>query len=170
VTPTQAHHSHAPGGPGRWVHEVPTHLDVQDRALLGLTVRQLLVLASAAACGFSLWSHSGAVPPAVRVGLAAACVAAGLVLALVRPGGRGLDAWGLAALRYAAVPRRCLWRPAESGRDAFLAPVGPPGAAGPGRPASDPLRGRPPGVWAELDVLPRWAAAAPSQLGSGAVR
>jgi hypothetical protein len=167
---TQLQHSHAPGGPIRWVHEVPTHLDVQDRALLGLTVRQLLVLASAAACGFWLWSQSGAVPPSVRVGLAAACVAAGLGLALVRPGGRGLGAWGLTTLRYAALPRRCVWRPTATGQGAFLLPAGPHGTAGLARPGSDPLPGRLPGVWAELDVLPHWAAAAPAKSSSGAVR
>ena len=35
--------------------QVPTHLDVEDRAFAGLTVRQVLILASGAAWGYAVW-------------------------------------------------------------------------------------------------------------------
>jgi hypothetical protein len=166
VTPSPAAvHDPEAGGPARWVHEVPTHLDVQDRALLGLTVRQVLCLASAAACSYGLWSRWPALPVGLRLGLAALCVGLGLVLALVRPGGRGLGEWALAALRYAGAPRRCVWRPVPAAVWGV-----PPAGAGPS-PWEEAAAGAGPwgrpAAWTELTLRPAWAPAAAVGGGRG---
>lgn len=130
-------------------HEIPTHLNVEDKALLGLTMRQLTYLMVGAADAYSLWNQPAGVPLGLRLSLVAACLVASVALALVRPHGRGLDEWAFILLHYAARPRASVWRPKE------------PDVAGP-RPGS--------GRWAELAPRLSWetgaAAAAPHpQLG-----
>jgi hypothetical protein len=92
-------------------HEIPTHLDVEDRLLFGLPARRALALLSGAAIAFSLWNQAPVLPEAPRAALAAACVLVAAVLTFVRPGERGLEAWGLLAVRFAAQPRVCVWHP-----------------------------------------------------------
>jgi len=94
-------------------HEIPTHLNVEDAVLLGLSARQLATLMAGAALGYRLWLQWPTVPVPVRAGLAGACLLVGLVLALVRPGGRSLEQWGLTAMAYLAAPRRRTWAAAE---------------------------------------------------------
>ena len=94
-------------------HEIPTHLNVEDRAFYGLTVRQVMFLTAGAAAGYSLWNQWPVLPLALRVGLAVACFALAVVVALVRPQGRGLEEWAFVVLHYAAVPKVCTWQPTE---------------------------------------------------------
>jgi hypothetical protein len=81
-------------------HEIPTHLQVEDRLLAGLTVRQLFPMAVAAALCYWMWRHAGlAMLPrsllcAATVALGVACVRSGQA---ERPCGSG---WG-------ASPRMC---------------------------------------------------------------
>ena len=94
-------------------HEIPTHLNVPDRAWLGLSVRQILYLAAGASTSYALWHEWSGLPPALRIGLAAL----GLLLAttaLVRPGGRGLDEWAFALAHFAAAPKIGIWRSLEA--------------------------------------------------------
>jgi hypothetical protein len=94
-------------------HEIPTHLSVEDRALLGLTLRQVLHLLVGAAAGYAVWTHLAEwpqVPPGVRLATAGLCFLAAAAFALLRPYGRGLGDWLLAAIGYAAAPRRSVWR------------------------------------------------------------
>ena len=97
--------------PGR--HETPTHLNVEDRAFYGLTARQLLWLTVGCAGAYGLWAQWPALPASARLALAALCLVCGVVLALVRPHGRGLEEWGVVGLRYAALPKVSVWRPRE---------------------------------------------------------
>src|ERR687886_139226 len=90
-------------------HEIPTHLNVEDTVLLGLTARQLGTLMACAALGYRLWIQWPALPVSARIALAATCLLVGLVLALVRPGGRPLEQWAVAGLAYLAAPRRTTW-------------------------------------------------------------
>jgi PrgI family protein len=90
-------------------HEIPTHLNVEDTVLLGLTARQLGTLMACAAVGYRVWIQWPNLPGSIRIALAATCMLAGLVLALVRPGGRPLEQWALAGLAYLAAPRRTTW-------------------------------------------------------------
>ena len=92
-------------------HEIPTHLDVEDRLLLGLPARRALALLCGLAFAYSLWHEWPALPEALRTALAGACVLVAVVGAFVRPGGRGLETWGLLWLRHAVRPRVSVWRP-----------------------------------------------------------
>jgi uncharacterized membrane protein YbhN (UPF0104 family) len=94
-------------------HEIPTHLNVEDKLLLGLTARQFLYMLSAVALGYSLWDGHPELPSEARLALAAGCVLVGALIALIRPGGRGLDQWVFVVLFHLATPRRAAWRVAE---------------------------------------------------------
>jgi len=94
-------------------HEIPTHLDVEDKVVFGLTVRQLLYLMVGLSLGYGLWEQQTALLPAVRLGLAGACVLAAAIFVLVRPFGRPLEQWLVAGACFVALPRQATWRPAE---------------------------------------------------------
>lgn len=94
-------------------HEIPTHLNVEDRAFYGLTVRQVTYLTVGAASGYGLWNQWNALPMGLRLVLAASCVLLAVAVTLVRPHGRGLEEWAFVVLHYAAVPKVCTWRPCE---------------------------------------------------------
>jgi hypothetical protein len=94
-------------------HEIPTHLAVEDRLVLGLSARRAMYLVAATAGGYSAWTEAAAAPPELRLGLAVLCLLAGAALALVRPGRRGLDEWLFVVLHHLATPKRCAWRPRE---------------------------------------------------------
>ncbi|HEX2516261.1 MAG TPA: hypothetical protein VH257_16250, partial [Chloroflexota bacterium] len=86
----------APGRPprgGRRRHEVPTHLDVQDRLFLGLSSRQAAYVLIGLAGAVGLWGWWPQLPPPLRLALALACAGAGAALAFVRWRGHGLEAW-----------------------------------------------------------------------------
>jgi len=93
-------------------HEIPTHLNVEDKAFAGLTMRQLMT----AAVGLGLAYGAVSEPP---VPLPLRLIAAGLVLAAValvalwRPAGRPLEDWAFVLLRYWSIPRIAVWRPRE---------------------------------------------------------
>jgi len=117
------------------VHELPTHIQVEDVLLAGLTARQLLRLTIGVSLAYGLWDQAPSVPVPIRAGLAAVLAAAGVLLALVQPGGRPLDQWVLAAVLFALLPRRLVWRPTEPDiRQSSQAPSG----------------------WAELAPRPEW--------------
>lgn len=104
-------------------HEIPTHLEVEDKILGTLTVRQLLFLAVGLSLSYGLWGllHQLAVSPGhhlplamplvAQIALAAIPALCTLVLALAQPGGRPLEEWLLAIARYASQPKVCIWRP-----------------------------------------------------------
>ena len=94
-------------------HEIPTHLNVEDKAFFGLAVRQVMVLTVGLAAGYGLWTGWPALPPLLRGGLAAAGLLLAALLALVRPHGRGLEEWLFVALHYARTPKASTWRPRE---------------------------------------------------------
>ena len=120
-------------------HEVPTHLDVEDKLLFGLTVRQFLYLVVGSSAAYAIWEQLSAMPTGVRVAAAAACVMLTLAFALLRPAGRPLEEWLVAALFYAATPHRTTWRPAEPDATSW-------------RPAN--------AAWHELVPSPVWAEGA----------
>ena len=126
-----------PDGPreaGRRRHEVPTHLDVQDRLFLGLSSRQAAYVLIGLAGAVGLWGWWPQLPPPLRLALALACAGAGAALAFVRWRGHGLEAWAVIGLRYAVTPRRAVWRAGGGAGGAAPAPI-LPGPAPRGRPA-----------------------------------
>ena len=92
-------------------HEIPTHLNVEDRAIYGLTIRQVMYLTIGLSSGYGLWNQWPALPVVIRGALAALCVVLALVFAVLRPQGRSLDEWVFVALHHAAVPKVSVWRP-----------------------------------------------------------
>ncbi len=102
--------------------EIPTHLEVEDRILFGLTLRQGIVVLVGLSVGYSLyaqlgnlpWPDAGAEghpPLALRVVVALLPALLALALAVIQPAGRPLEEWLFALARYAALPKRCVWQP-----------------------------------------------------------
>lgn len=97
--------------------EIPTHLEVEDRILFGLTLRQGVILLLGTTVGYFLFAQSGQllagaqIPLALRVSLGLIPVLIALALALIQPAGRPLEDWLFAIARYLTVPKRCVWRP-----------------------------------------------------------
>ena len=119
-------------------HEIPTHLNVEDKVLYGLSVRQVMYLTIGCAAGYALWNQWPELALVFRLGPAAVCLALAMAVALVRPYGRGLEEWAFVALHYLAVPKASVWRPR----------------------APDPATWRPSGgCWAELAPQPSWTSA-----------
>jgi hypothetical protein len=90
-------------------HEIPTHLDVEDRLFAGLTPRQLLLLCMGIGLGYSLWQrlhHIFPVPLVLLLAIVPALV--GVAFATIRPGDRPLEQWLLTVVRYAALPKVCV--------------------------------------------------------------
>jgi hypothetical protein len=94
-------------------HEVPTHLNVEDKVLFGLSVRQFLQMLVGSSASYTLWEQTAMLPDPLRAGLTMLSACSTVMFALVRPAGRPLEEWLAAALVYAGTPRRSTWRPAE---------------------------------------------------------
>jgi hypothetical protein len=94
-------------------HEIPTHLNVEDRAFYGFTIRQVMYLTVGGAGAYALWNQWPALPLVIRGALIVPIVILALIFALVRPAGRSLDEWVFVALHHAAVPKVSIWRPGE---------------------------------------------------------
>lgn len=97
-------------------HEIPTHLDVADRAFYGLTVRQLLALAAGLAIAYSAASDLP-VPVAPRLVAAAVVAALTVVLTVWSPAGRPAEEWLFVLIRYVSLPRVAVWRPRTGDAD-----------------------------------------------------
>ena len=94
-------------------HEVPTHLNVEDKVLFGLSVRQFLYLLVGSSTAYSLWEQATSFADALRVALTVLVIVTTLAFALLRPADRPLEEWLVAALIYVGSPRRSIWRPRE---------------------------------------------------------
>ena len=94
-------------------HEVPTHLNVEDKVLYGLTIRQFLCVLVGSSASYALWDQLVWLGDAVRIASVLMTLAVTLAFALVRPADRALEEWLVAALVYAATPRQATWQPAE---------------------------------------------------------
>jgi len=104
-------------------HEIPPHLGVEDKAYFGLSVRQVMVLTIGCSGAYGLWNQWTDVTMFVRVGVAAVIVLASVVLALVRPAGRGLEEWAFVGVHYVAIPKTTVYRPAEPRPDDWRPPA-----------------------------------------------
>ena len=93
-------------------HEIPTHLNVADKAFLGLTMRQLLTAAIGLALAYGATSDLP-VPLLGRLLTGAVVLAGTGLLVLWRPHGRAAEEWAFVLLRFWATPRVAVWRPRE---------------------------------------------------------
>jgi hypothetical protein len=92
------------------VHDVPTHLEVVDKLVFGLTAGQTLFGAAGVFVAYSLWRRlqllglplPASVPFAALTGLVL------ISLTLIRPEDRSLDQWTFILLRYLFQPKVCL--------------------------------------------------------------
>ena len=91
-------------------HEIPTHLNVEDKAFAGLTMRQLMTAAVGLGLAYGVASEPP-LPIAIRFAAAGVVLVLVALLALWRPAGRPLEDWAFVLLRYWAVPRLAVWRP-----------------------------------------------------------
>jgi len=95
-------------------HEIPTHLDVPDRAFLGLTVRQFVAIAVGLGCAFLALDVLGL--PLGLLGFVL-CAIGGACVAFIQPLGQPLEDWIFILVRYASSPRRATWQPAAGSDD-----------------------------------------------------
>src|SRR5690348_3527108 len=93
------------------VYELPTHLQVEDQLIAGLTARQLVRLMIGASLAYGAYDQVGWLPEKVRVAVVGALVIGGILFALLQPRGRSLDAWLLAVVLFVVLPRQLVWRP-----------------------------------------------------------
>jgi hypothetical protein len=124
------------------IYELPTHLEVEDQLIAGLTARQLLRLVIGASLAYGVWDQVPWLPQQARLALAGGLAVTGAVFALLQPRGRPLDAWLLAAALFVVLPRQLVWRP---------------GAAQQRKPRLDQAG------WAELELHPEWVETEPDR-------
>jgi hypothetical protein len=98
------------------LYELPTHLQVEDQLIAGLTARQLLRLLLGGALAFGVWDQVHWLPDEVRLALAAVLFVIGVLFALVQPAGCSLDRWLMAAVLFMVLPRRLSWHPGTTPR------------------------------------------------------
>ncbi len=91
-------------------HEIPTHLNVEDKAFAGLTMRQLMTAAVGLGLAYGAASELP-LPFPVRLMTAGVVLVAVALMALWRPADRPLEDWAFVLLRYWAIPRVAVWRP-----------------------------------------------------------
>jgi hypothetical protein len=117
------------------IYELPTHLQVEDQLIAGLSARQLVRLMVGASLAYGAWDQATWLAQDFRLLLALLIAALGALFALVQPSQRPLDQWLLAGLLFILLPRRLAWQP--------------------GVVVARP-RSRQQVAWAELDLEPAW--------------
>ncbi len=97
-------------------HKVPTHMNLPDKVVFGLTARQLLLLLIGCSRGYNLWLHLGALDAlalpgqVLRMVLALMPAVCAATLALISVADRPLEVWLLVLVRYWQRPRIYVWR------------------------------------------------------------
>ena len=88
-------------------HDVPTHLQAEDRVLLGLTFPQIVAAMAVLGLAYGVWQRAAFLPEGHwRIAAAVTFAILGLAGIVVRPGGRALPALVLDLLRFALTPKR----------------------------------------------------------------
>ena len=111
-------------------HEVPTHVQAEDRVLLWFTFPQIVALMAVAALAYGVYRYAPIGPGGVRMALAVGFALVGAVLTAGQVGGRRLPAVAADLLRYALGPRRYEGQAADLVRAEAPAPA--PAAETPG--------------------------------------
>ena len=88
-------------------HDVPTHLQAEDRVLLGLTFPQIVAAMAVLGLAYGVWQRAAFLPEGHwRIAAAVTFAILGLAGIVVRPGGRALPAVVLDLLRFSLTPKR----------------------------------------------------------------
>ena len=109
-------------------HEVPTHVQAEDRVLLWFTFPQIVALTAVAALAYGVYQVAPFGPEAVRIGLGLVFALVGVALIVGRVGGRRLPAVAADLMRFGFGPRRF---------------QGPPLQLVRAQPPAPPVRGQP---------------------------
>jgi len=104
-------------------HEVPTHVQAEDRVLLGLTFPQIVAVTALCALAYGLSRYAPVGPSEVRIALAVVFGLVGAAMIAGRIGGRALPLAAADLLRFGLGPRRYAGPPSELVRTEPPAPV-----------------------------------------------
>ena len=115
-------------------HEVPTHVQAEDRVLLWFTFPQIVALTAVAALAYGVYQVAPFGPEAVRIGAGLVFALVGVALVVGKVGGRRLPAVAADLLRFGFGARRFQGPPSQLVRSE---PPAPPGAAAKGPPEDD---------------------------------
>ena len=98
-------------------HEVPTHLMVPDKAVFGLTARQIGILGIGLIVAYTMWNALTLGPLGVTMTLriisGSLIVGSTVAIAFVVIAHQPLEAWISHALRYQFSPKRRIWQPIQ---------------------------------------------------------
>ncbi len=98
-------------------HEIPTHLNVEDKAIWGMSITQVMNMIAGCAGTYQAWNQWPWMPLWARCAIAAISLVMTLAFTFLRPFGRRLDEWALVALRYLATPKVSRWVTREQPAD-----------------------------------------------------
>ena len=115
-------------------HEVPTHVQAEDRVLLWFTFPQVVAMTAVCALSYGAYRYAPVGPSEVRMALAVLLGLAGLVAVVGKIGGRRLPLVAADLLKYRLGARLYAGPPSE------LVRSGPPAPAQPVKSGPGPLR------------------------------
>lgn len=103
-------------------HEVPTHLQAEDKMLLGLTFPQIVAACAVCATAYGIYRYAPFGPSEIRIAAAVLFAATGIALVVGRLGGRRLPLIAADLLKYRLGARRYVGPPADIVRAVDPAP------------------------------------------------
>ena len=104
-------------------HEVPTHVQAEDKVLLWFTFPQIVAITAVGALAYGLYNYLPFGPPGFRIGLAVIFALTGLTAVVGKVGGRRLPAVVADLLRYRLAGRHYAGTAAEIVRSEPPAPL-----------------------------------------------
>ena len=103
-------------------HEVPTHVQAEDRVVLWFTFPQIVAMTAVCALGYGVYRYAPFGPSEVRLALAVLFALSGMAMVVGKVGGRRLPVVAADLLRFGLGPRRYVGPPADLVRSEPPAP------------------------------------------------
>ena len=97
-------------------HEVPTHVQAEDKVLLGFTFPQIVAVVAVCAVSYGVYRYLPLGPSEFRLGIAVVFGALGIALTVGKVGGRGLPLVAADLLKFNLGARRYAGAPAQLAR------------------------------------------------------
>ena len=97
-------------------HEVPTHVQTEDKVLLGFTFPQIVAVVGVCAVAYGVYSYFPFGPSEFRLGIAIVLGITGIAMTVVKVGGRGLPLVAADLLKFNLGARRYAGAPAQLAR------------------------------------------------------